>query len=249
LNEEEEVLQDVDKYFDIQNIIKRGTKKKAPDVFRFDSTRVIAKIKDYSEAKPVAKIAFEIQIKSAFEYAWSITTHSLTYKTNKPDWKRDRLAAQLKASVEQLDTLVLGFEDMSNRITESYHELSIEKVKLSAFIADLFDKKILPEEHFPKDMSRNCDNMLNLLYACPWYRKPYDKDRLEKVILFIRDKLSNLQHIPRTLSLFQLFYCCLAMEKDLSQLSDSYFSFITKDMISFMPKIEGVRQRFATETP
>jgi hypothetical protein len=37
----------------------------------------------------------------------------LVYKSSEIDWKRLRLAAQIKANVEQLDTLILAFEQTS----------------------------------------------------------------------------------------------------------------------------------------
>lgn len=40
-----------------------------------------------------------------------MTTHALSYKTPVVTWERLRLASQLKAAVEQLDIMILGFED------------------------------------------------------------------------------------------------------------------------------------------
>lgn len=110
LSHEEEVIQFCKNAFEINRTIKRGQNKKAPDVFRFDSTRIYAQIKrtqtlNVDNELSIYNIIFEIQIKSAFEHAWSVSTHDLVYKSSEIDWKKLRLAAQIKANVEQLDTL------------------------------------------------------------------------------------------------------------------------------------------------
>jgi ppGpp synthetase/RelA/SpoT-type nucleotidyltranferase len=87
-------------------------------VFRFDCTRFIGRLRspDENTRSPIYDIPFEVQIKSAFEHAWSATTHLLTYKSSEVNWSKLRLTAQLKAAVEQLDTLVLSFEDATKYI-------------------------------------------------------------------------------------------------------------------------------------
>ena len=80
----------------------RGSSSKPPDVFRFDCTRFIGKLVSPDDADaPIFNVPFEVQIKSAFEHAWSVTTHSLTYKSADVNWSKLRLAAQLKAAVER----------------------------------------------------------------------------------------------------------------------------------------------------
>jgi len=45
LSHEEEVIQFCKNAFEITRTVKRGQNKKAPDIFRFDSTRIYARIK------------------------------------------------------------------------------------------------------------------------------------------------------------------------------------------------------------
>jgi ppGpp synthetase/RelA/SpoT-type nucleotidyltranferase len=91
----------------------RSSTFKAPEVFRFDCTRFIGQLRspDENSRTPIHDVLFEVQIRSAFEHAWSVTTHALAYKSPEVSWSRLRLTAQLKAAVEQLDTLVLSFEE------------------------------------------------------------------------------------------------------------------------------------------
>ena len=120
---EKEVTKFCKDIFQIERITKRGQNPKSPDTFKFDSTRIYAKLRrsddvDDSELLNIYDITFEIQIKSAFEHAWSVSIHDLVYKNDEIDWKKLRLAAQIKANVEQLDTLILAFDQMSTIITE-----------------------------------------------------------------------------------------------------------------------------------
>ena len=64
----------------------RNSTKKSPDVFRFDSTRIICKSQNHQGSdEAIFKIPFEIQSLTSFEHAWQVTTHSLTYKSNEID--------------------------------------------------------------------------------------------------------------------------------------------------------------------
>src|SRR6185312_12062773 len=69
----------------------RGTTKKNPAMFRFDVTRFIGKQKSPLQFEPGQRVyyetPFEIQIRSAFEHAWIVTTHAITFKANNVDWK------------------------------------------------------------------------------------------------------------------------------------------------------------------
>lgn len=120
LSLEPAVLSFLQKRFKQVTLHEQGTTKKAPDVFRFDATRFIGSLDSgiADRAPEIERIRFEIQVRSAFEHAWSVTTHALAYKSDDVDWRRLRLAAQLKASVEQLDMLVRAFDASVSSVTE-----------------------------------------------------------------------------------------------------------------------------------
>jgi len=88
--------------FDQIDLRARGSTSKAPDIFRFDSTRFIGRLRssDESSRGPMHNVPFEVQIRSAFEHAWSVTTHALTFKSADVSWSKLRLTSQLKAAVE-----------------------------------------------------------------------------------------------------------------------------------------------------
>jgi ppGpp synthetase/RelA/SpoT-type nucleotidyltranferase len=58
---------------------RRGSTLKSPDVFRFETTRFVGRlnpISDLEPNKPLYGVSFEVQVRSAFEHAWSVTTHA-----------------------------------------------------------------------------------------------------------------------------------------------------------------------------
>src|SRR5262249_31966358 len=71
----------------------RGSTKKAPDVFRFEATRWYGRVRDDPppplDERGVAAL-FEVQVRTAFEHAWSTVTHDLVYKGQSVDWRHKR---------------------------------------------------------------------------------------------------------------------------------------------------------------
>ncbi|NEQ38943.1 MAG: hypothetical protein F6K40_22785 [Okeania sp. SIO3I5] len=79
LSHEKEVTEFCKSKFEIikGKTVKRGQNKKSPDTFKFDSTRIYAQLKSNNDIiqeneLSIYQIKFEIQIKSAFEHAWSV---------------------------------------------------------------------------------------------------------------------------------------------------------------------------------
>ncbi|MUL38958.1 hypothetical protein [Gloeocapsopsis dulcis] len=235
----EEVVQFCKTTFKITRTVKRGQNKKAPDIFRFDSTRIYAQIKkpdilSIDNELSIYNIIFEIQIKSAFEHAWSVSTHDLVYKNSEIDWKRLRLAAQIKANVEQLDTLILAFEQTSLIIQEnSYSDIKVKR-RLACEINKLFEKGKIPDELQPKDMNRFCDN----LYGLVTHAKK--ENNIEKVIKKIKTEINStsFKKIPRSISLFQYLFAILTRNKFIEIPIEKYYCHVTKELIDLFPDIQ-----------
>lgn len=240
---EKEVITFCKDTFKIEGTIKRGQNKKDPHTFIFDSTRISARLKKFDDSisdndLTIYSITFEIQIKSAFEHAWSVATHDLVYKSSEIDWKRVRLAAQIKATIEQLDTLILAFEETAKVIQDNdYYEIKIKKF-LADSITKLFKNKKLPEELRPKDMTRLCDNLYILLDS------RQDKDLKERDIMNqIKSEIETTptNRIPRSISLFQYFFAIL-IEKDIIQVpKDKYYYHVTQELRDLYPKIQKIQ--------
>jgi ppGpp synthetase/RelA/SpoT-type nucleotidyltranferase len=168
LSQEQQVIKFCQDTFQVAKTVKRGQNKKSPDTFKFDSTRIYARLKSVEDTNidnllSIFTVIFEIQIKSAFEHAWAVSTHDLVYKSSEIDWKKLRLAAQIKAIVEQLDTMILAFEQISPAIQESDYPEIKRKCQIAAATLELFERNKIPEELKPKDMTRFCDNLYGIL--------------------------------------------------------------------------------------
>ena len=197
--------------FDQIALKPRGSTRKAPDTFRFDSTRFIGHLRssDPSSRGPIHDVPFEVQVRSAFEHAWSVTTHALTFKSADVSWSKLRLTSQLKAAVEQLDTLVLSFDDAAKYIEPSVWPEIEAKATLREFFSNIVTTGGIPTELSPKDWSRFVDNVFSLVASRSDRPKPN-----EIVTTIQRDFEAELLAlgagaIPLSISLWQLTFASL----------------------------------------
>jgi ppGpp synthetase/RelA/SpoT-type nucleotidyltranferase len=244
LNIEKEVLSFLNLKFKRVLLKNRGEALKSPDVFRFDNTRFIGNLKQSGYQSEISKINFEIQIKTAFEHAWSVSTHSLVYKANEIDWKLLRIAAQLKSSVEQLDMIVSGAKQLNLHITEhNWPEIEIKKFILSNTNEFLKNANV-PEELKPKDSSRFSDNLYSFFLPIV---KDSNKAKKKLIPYFKKaNEIANLLGIskfPRSISLIQ-YFIGVAYEFDFEFEHDKYTPLITLEMETIFPKIKTISKRF-----
>ncbi len=243
LAHERPVLDFLSDSFDRHGIRARGQAKKAPDVFRFDSTRFIGRLKKplgLELANEIWETPFEIQIRSAFEHAWIAATHDVTYKSNTIDWKRLRLAAQLKASVEQLDSLILTFDQSSNAITESKWPEIMTKSVVISFMIGLVKEKTLPSEFVPRSWSRLGENIFQLLKAAK------RTEQASEALKTIREEIRSLgpDQVPRSISLFQLVVGVLSQKEFLKPPLPDFALPITPELAEFFPSVKAFDRAF-----
>ncbi|KAI9130984.1 hypothetical protein [Acaryochloris sp. CCMEE 5410] len=190
------------------------------------------------------EVYFEVQIRTIFEYAWSKTTHALAYKSPVVDWKRQRLAAQLKAATEQMETLILAFDLASEHITASYSPEIEDQAKIYKQFKDLFDRGSLPTELEPSDWTRFSINIYKIFQLASnqkptgrSYKPINDIDKLlSKITSYINDTGSN--SVPRSISLFQLVFCILfSGEKMDLKNRDDYYLLVTNEMRDLFPHL------------
>ncbi|NER03343.1 MAG: hypothetical protein F6K17_12340 [Okeania sp. SIO3C4] len=248
LSHEKEVREFCKSTFEIIKTVKRGQNKKSPDTFKFDSTRIYAQLKSNNAITQenelsIYKVKFEIQIKSAFEHAWSVSTHDIVYKNSEIDWRKLRLAAQIKATVEQLDMLILAFEKTSEVIEDNSYQEIKNKQYLAKEINKLFQDQKIPDELKPKDISRFCDNLYRLLINV--VEEKQIKETFKVVIQKIQSTKTN--QIPRSISLFQYFISILISEKIIDSSRNRYYWHITQEVISLYPELRTIDSTFEYE--
>jgi ppGpp synthetase/RelA/SpoT-type nucleotidyltranferase len=254
LNYETNVIKFLEHAFFKVDIKSRGSSLKAPDVFRFDSTRFIGKLKPREGDKQdrIFNIFFEIQIRTAFEHAWAVTTHSLIYKNQVIDWKRQRLASQLKASVEQMDILAISFDQVSQCIPEyKWPEIWAKKE-----IIDLFSQAIrdglIKQELAPKDWTRFSDNIYRLIVSVEVAKDMSTARRARYVhcclnILFSELEKLGTQKIPLSISLLQLTFGVLSECGLLKPPLREFYPLITDELVTFYPSVTVFDNRFNFE--
>jgi ppGpp synthetase/RelA/SpoT-type nucleotidyltranferase len=240
LLEEEGVLSFLGTAFEEVVVKKRGGSQKPPDAFRFDSTRFVGRLRrpeTVSVTEPVYQILFEVQIRSAFEHAWSVTTHELTYKGQEVSWNRLRLAAQLKGAAEQLDLLIIGFEDASNKISPSSWPEVQAKTDIANFFKEEFNTSKLPIELSPKDWSRFADNAFAMLRSCSWSKGKRPKEIADVICTALATEISSLgrDQIPLSISLLQFVFGTLCKAGVITAPLDRYCPLITPELEVLYP--------------
>ncbi len=204
---EDAVLRKLDASFDRVRVRTRSEARKAPDVFRFDGVRWYGRLRAETAAvrQPgVGDQIFEVQVVTAFEYAWIAVTHDLVYKADNADWRRQRLAAQLKAAVEQIEVLIAAFDSASSAILESpwpetnAKSVIIERCKL------LVDDGYVPLTLIPDSWRRFADNVFALVST--YQRNPHRiEDEVKALLDVIEAELCGADpfELPVSGSLFQ----------------------------------------------
>jgi ppGpp synthetase/RelA/SpoT-type nucleotidyltranferase len=246
LSDELRALEFLREAFDEIALRARGSTFKAPDVFRFDATRFIGRLASPAQEfkAPLFEVPFEVQIRSAFEHAWSVTTHALSYKSSDVSWSKLRLTAQLKSAVEQLDTLVAAFDDATKYIDPS----TWPEIRAKADLKDFFDAQLvsgaIPEELAPKDWSRFVDNIFGAVAARRDRPRPADignwirRDFEAELVQLGRDS------VPLSISLWQLTFASLVKSGTIDTTSRKHWPLITPELEDLYPPLRDFHPRF-----
>lgn len=243
--------------FEVLKVKKRGGVPKPPDVFRFDSSKVIARLKrppgiPSDPGMSAFAVRFEIQVKSLLEFAWSKTTHALTYKSRLVDWKRYRLAAHLKAAVEQADFLLTGFEGAAQLVLDGWcYDVEDKRVLREVFL-ELARGGHIPSELVPKDWSRFIDNLYTAAQVLTGHYPKSRSDRSlqsrDRICEFVREYFTTTdsRSIPRSLSLFQVVLGVLCSSGMFDGHSDKYHVLVNSPFSSVFPNAALPGGEFST---
>jgi ppGpp synthetase/RelA/SpoT-type nucleotidyltranferase len=165
---ERSVIAFLDMVYEQRELRLRNTVQKPPDVFRFDATRYVGRLRAESVSDlPSGSdgISFEVQIPTIFEHAWQVVMHDLVYKSHDVDWRKLRLGAQLKAAVEQLDWIIASFQSSAEAVSLSYHPETELRNRIVLLCKGLIDAGLLASELEPESWSRFADNTLALVLS------------------------------------------------------------------------------------
>ena len=248
LAHEAAVLDRLGKMFSTMYVKSRGKTHKNPDIFRFEATRFIGRLRiaDPEDGR-LGSVSFEVQVRTAFEHAWSVATHSPAYKPDRPDWKLERLAAQMKALVEQLDSLALAYGQSADvliqhpcvrteceaRVFDQYRALTVDG--------------LIPGEIQPAKWGLFSRNIVALADAADWGGRMYLEDKIERLLAAVSDELRRIgkSGYPLSLSLYQFTLGLLVQSKTIRPQfrDDMYFPPVSAALEAMYPMTRDVRPR------
>jgi ppGpp synthetase/RelA/SpoT-type nucleotidyltranferase len=247
VSDEVAVVQFLRDTFHELRIAPRGQVSKDPDVFRFDATRFYGRLRapvgmTLDDLVPTFALTFEVQVPTLFEFAWARTTHALAYKAPRVDWRRQRLAAQLKATVEQIDMLVVHFEAAAGHVSEGRAAYLEDQGRIEQFFTALVDRRLIPREAVPKDWTRFADNLYRVLQAFAGTRTSGRGSRalatlpraFEILEAYVKD--NSADRFPRSLSLFQVALGALASSGEFTGTARNYCLPATADFRTLFPQ-------------
>jgi len=84
-----------------------------PTEFSFDSIRFYCRLPSSLKPTDYQELLFEIQVKTLLEHAWSKATHQFSYKSADVSWAKERLSAQFKAILNNVDLSIMEMERLS----------------------------------------------------------------------------------------------------------------------------------------
>jgi hypothetical protein len=120
------------------------------------------------------------------------------YKASTIDWKRVRLAAQLKATSEGLDAAVGAFDQLAASVVESPWDRMRDQIAVSNFVVAAFDEGILPQSLKPASVSRFSENV------CALARGIRPNHSVQRLLEIVNEGIRQADRIPISLSLYQI---------------------------------------------
>jgi len=121
-----------------------------PTEFQFDSLRLYCKLKDSVNPTPKHDCKFEVQVKTLLEQAWSRATHDFSYKGDDISWAKERIAAQLKAMLDNVELSISQISSLSLAPNlDRRHKDYEARAKILSFLKDELGVKsgiILPSD-------------------------------------------------------------------------------------------------------
>jgi ppGpp synthetase/RelA/SpoT-type nucleotidyltranferase len=177
-----------------------GLTHKAASNFVFDDLRLyVARRPPTSGLYPdLDDLIFEVQVKTILQYAWSVATHDLIYKTNSVSWPRERIAFQVKAMLEHAEVAIAEAHRLADALAVAKKDnQTVAILKLIEYFREFWS-----DERLPGDVKRLAETVLNLLRAA-------DCD-VEAFPSLVKDEMFRLGIIPTDLSPYSFIVQALA---------------------------------------
>ena len=134
-----------------------------PFAFDFDHLRLHMRWREDDRLPPseFTEMPFEIQIKTYLQHAWAIATHDLIYKTDDVNWRKARIAYQVKAMLDHAETSIAHAEQLAAAADLQIENDRIDEIR--AVISMLKDVWSEDPTRLPEDVRRLAENILVLI--------------------------------------------------------------------------------------
>lgn len=223
----------------------RGQSQLHPSTFVFASTRFYGKLSPPVRPEEDATVIFEIQIRTAFEHACHVASHAIAYKAKDVDWKQQRIAAQLRASVEQLDAFVDAYlADRLNLISHECRELDDQIRLITGFQRWLAEDRI-PLEASPPSWKVFAENVSKLQAAIKWESPgPKGGEWVDLVLSACGEQLDATGY-DRSVPLFQFVFGCLIVRRKAKAAfhKHGYAIVLSDALLEFFPATRAITSR------
>ena len=131
------------------------------ECFPFDDVRLYV---EWPSGLPVPKpkcegLIFEVQLRTFLQHAWNIATHDIVYKTREQSWAKDRLAAQVRASLEHAEITLSEMDRWGSSQTlarTDHHSRRLREI--SVLLQQHWEEDALPEDL--KGLSANVERLM-----------------------------------------------------------------------------------------
>lgn len=121
-----------------------------PEAFVYDDLHVLVSLGDSAPGLPggLQDRLFEVQVRTGLQYAWWRATHEVIYKGGERTWRLQRVASQVRASLEMLDAVLADLRTAATLLDPT----TTQEDEVFQEVAGWLDQ--WTEERRPKDVSR-----------------------------------------------------------------------------------------------
>ena len=137
-----------------------------PERFQFNDTILICGLEPLPGTENINgtffELEFELQVRTLSMFAWSQATHDLSYKAPEVDWRRFRLASQLRAMAEQTDLMYARFEEAISFIKRGKWDEGAARAQIVNSVNEWTSDGLLPDEAKPRNMAQFAESTIKL---------------------------------------------------------------------------------------
>ena len=144
---------------DFEEVDRRSDRSSRPVEFVYDDLHLILRLRPTNliPSQYLFRLRFELQVKSLLQFAWSKATHETIYKAKEVSWQQDRLAAEARAGLELIDSLLA---DVSRAAVLQLEKENADYVRQQALVSLLVG--LWSQERLPEDL-RRCAGTIDVL--------------------------------------------------------------------------------------